>query len=56
MNMKETFDNIKVGNYYMIKLQNFMKIAWFKLQRWMPDTKHNKAKWISCKVASYIYI
>ena len=48
--MKETFDKKKVGCKEVDKFQ-IGELVWFNVQRWMPDMKYNKAKWIGpCKV------
>ena len=50
--MKKTFGKKKAGCKDVNKFQ-IGELVWFNVQRWMPDMKHNKAKWIGpCKVVS----
>ena len=54
MKMKETFDKKKVGCKEVDEFQTG-ELVWFNVQRWMPDMKYNKAKWIGpCKVVSVL--
>lgn len=54
LKMKETFDKKKVGRKDVDKFQTG-ELVWFNVQRWMPDMKYNKSKWIGpCKVFSVL--
>ena len=50
--MKKTFDLKKVGKKEVTKFQ-IGEFVWQNVQRWIPDMKYNKAKWVGpCKIVS----